>query len=194
MTFDIFIQQGWLMNHRKLKLAMDLCVDAHANHAKKENVRSWDEKTPYFVHPLWCAMTLMQETSPKVQEGKEDYFFALLFHDLIEDTTVVLPDWLSSESVSLIRQMTFFGEVGSTEIEKREIWSRPPIVRLLKLYDKVSNLLDGLWMSDEKWNGQYAPYVLHLANDAETNFGDLNIVRIARAVAITRSVSKTTRA
>lgn len=82
--------------------------------------------------------------------------------------------------------MTFTGEAGSTAIEIREIWDRPKIVRLLKLYDKVSNLLDGSWMSDEKWNNQYVPYVKRLANDVENNYGTLNIVRIARAIAQSR--------
>lgn len=174
--------------------AVAFCIEAHTNHARRNNTRLWDEKTPYAVHPIWCAMALLQETSSRIQEGRDDYFFALLFHDLIEDTTVALPDWLSPESVSLIGQMTFSGEVGSTEIEIREIWSRPPVVRLLKLYDKVSNLLDGSWMSDEKWNEQYVTYVLRLADDVENAYGDLNIVRMSRAVAIKRSVSKTTRA
>ena len=175
--------------------AIDFCIEAHTNHSRRNNTRLWDGETPYAVHPIWCAMAFLQETKLRTRKkAREDYFFALMFHDILEDTTVGLPIWLSPESVLLIEQMTFSGEVGSTEIEIREIWSMPPVVRLLKLYDKVSNLLDGAWMPDEKWNEQYVPYVLRLATDVENAYGDLNIVRMSRAVAIKRSASKTTRA
>lgn len=179
------------MNENLLN-AIQVCIEGHSRYSREgARFRKWDGKTPYWVHPLWCAMTFLQETALPDSVNREHCFFALLFHDFLEDTDSVLPDWLPRESVGLVRCMTFSGEVGSTEIEIKLIWARPQIVRLLKLYDKVSNLLDGSWMSDEKWNGQYVPYVLQLAKDVEQNYGDLNIVRIARAVAIPRSVSNT---
>ena len=172
----------------RLEYAISFCVHGHAIFSRKQNTRSWDGKTPYAVHPIWCAMTFLQETelTKDAKLKRDECALALLFHDFVEDTTLDLPEWLPEESVRIIQSMTFSGEVGSTEIEIKLIWSRPPIVRLLKLYDKVSNLLDGSWMSDEKWNGQYVPYVLQLANDIEANYGDLNIVRMARAVAVLR--------
>jgi len=39
---------------------------------------------------------------------------------------------------------------GGSEQEIVEIWDKPTEIRLYKLYDKVSNLLDGAWMKDEK--------------------------------------------
>ena len=175
----------------KLMLAVNACIDGHANHAKRGNTRSWDKKTPYAIHPLWCAMTFLQETklSGDAKKRRAQCALALLFHDFKEDTTVALPKRLPRGVVGLVNSMTFSGEVGSTAIEIQQIWKRRPIVRLLKLYDKVSNLLDGAWMSDEKWNTQYVPYVLQLATDVEKNYGDLNIVRMSRAVAVVRSTS-----
>ena len=43
---------------------------------------------------------------------------------------------------SLVREMTF----ESFQEEVEHLWSRSAEARLLKLYDKVSNLLDGSWM------------------------------------------------
>lgn len=171
-----------------LGCAISFCINGHANFSRRSNTRSWDGKTPYLVHPIWCAMTFLQETklSKDVVIKREECALALLFHDFVEDTILVLPHWLPDCSIGLINQMTFSGEVGSTAIEIEQIWSCSPLVRLLKLFDKVSNLLDGLWMSDEKWNNQYVPYVLRLATDVQGNYGDLNIVRIARAVAVVR--------
>ena len=166
-------------------------MDGHANHPKKGNTRNWDKRTPYSIHPLWCTTTFLQETklSGDAKRRRTQCALALIFHDFREDTTATLPTWLPRGVLSLIDYMTFSGEVGSTAIEIRQIWSRPKIIRLLKLYDKVSNLLDGIWMPDEKWNEQYVPYVLKLASDVEKNYGDLNIVRIARAVAVLRQTN-----
>ena len=40
-------------------------INAHTNKAKKpENTtRMFDGKTPYYVHPIWCATMILQETS-----------------------------------------------------------------------------------------------------------------------------------
>lgn len=153
--------------------------------------RKWDNTTPYAVHPTWCAMTFLQETNLPVEVNREQCALALLLHDGPEDTGQPLPNWIPSEVIELVRLMTFSSAPNSTAIEMERIWQLPPLVRLLKLYDKVSNLLDGTWMSDEKWNEQYVPYVIRLATDVENAYGDLNIVRIARAVAVKRSVSTT---
>jgi len=139
-------------------------------------------------------MMFLQESklSGDAKKRRTECALALLFHDFKEDTTAALPKWLPRGVVGLVNSMTFSGEVGSTAIEMQQIWKRRSIVRLLKLYDKVSNLMDGVWMSDEKWDMQYVPYVLQLATDVEKNYGDLNIVRVARAVAVVRSTPNPT--
>ncbi len=175
---------------RKLQRGISICLEVYSKRTKwpEYSFRAWDKETPYGIHPLWCAMTLLQETDLPlwIYKNRELYALALIFHDLKENTTMELPDWLPQKVQSLVSLMTFTSEVGSTSIEMKEIWKRPSIVRLLKLYDKVSNLLDGIWMSTEKWNDQYVPYVLQLADDVEKNFGKLNITRIARAIAVLR--------
>ncbi len=155
-------------------------MDAHSNFARepKNAVRKWDEFTPYHIHPLWCATTLLTETS-LLEELRRDGALALLYHDVLEDTTKGLPPWLSERVVSLIHDMTFYG--GSQE-EMERIWEKTAEVKLLKLYDKVSNLLDGAWMSKEK-KSAYATYTLQLCRDIEQHFGHgLNIIKIARAI------------
>lgn len=174
---------------KNLQKAINTCLEAHSSYSrkKKSSVRKWDNQTPYGVHPIWCATMFLQETNLPDSLNRKNCAFALLFHDVKEDTTIEFPEWLPKEVIELVELMTFTSEVGSTAIEMKVIWNSPTILRLLKLYDKVSNLLDGLWMSDEKWNGQYVPYVLQLADDVEKNYGQLNIVRIARVIAILRS-------
>lgn len=168
--------------------AMVFSFGAHERNSTllKNSFRRWDNQTPYAVHPIWCAMTFLQETNLPNSIDREKCALALLFHDAKEDTTLKLPKWLSFDVAEIIESMTFTGEAGSTEIEKKEIWNRPSEIRLLKLYDKVSNLLDASWMPDEKWNNQYVPYVLKLAEDVEKNYGSLNIIKIASAIAVRR--------
>lgn len=80
---------------------------------------------------------------------------------------------------SLVREMTF----ESFQEEVEHLWSRFAEARLLKLYDKVSNLLDGSWMKAQKWN-QYVEYTLRLTSEVEMRRGTLNIVCIARAIGV----------
>jgi hypothetical protein len=69
--------------------------------------------------------------------------------------------------------------------EREQIWKCSETARLLKLYDKVSNLLDGSWMADAKWD-DYVAHTESLGLFASQRFGDLNIVRITRAISVPR--------
>lgn len=153
-------------------------VLSHAEHPDKElhAFRKWDGRTPYGVHPVWCAMTLLQETALP-EEIREAGAEALLFHDILEDTTAGLPEGTSSRVRVLVEEMTF----SSSDEEMEKVWDRSPEIRLLKLYDKVSNMLDGVWMTPEKLE-RYRNYTRRLADDVESQYGLLNIIRIARAL------------
>ena len=153
-------------------------VLSHAEHPTKEShaFRKWDNRTPYGIHPVWCAMTLLQETALP-DELREAGAEALLFHDILEDTTANLPEDTNHRVRGLVEGMTF---AGSNE-EMEHVWERSPEIRLLKLYDKVSNLLDGVWMDAEKLE-RYRAHTRRLTDDVESRYGLLNIVRIARAL------------
>jgi hypothetical protein len=143
--------------------------------------RRWDQTTPYAIHPLWCAMTLLSETT--LPESLRDVGYqALLWHDILEDTQAGLPSDSSDTVKQLVQEMTF----ESFSDEMQHIWERSDTARLLKLYDKVSNLLDGTWMQNEQWN-QYVTYTLKLLENVENisrkyRYGSLNIVKIARVI------------
>lgn len=163
------------MNAQEILAHLMLTVQAHSLYAKspKKAVRFADGKTPYSVHPIWCAMTIACEHAlpePLRLWGIE----VLFFHDVIEDTDFVLPTSTGSEVKDGVRAMTF----ESYDAECEHIWEAQPEIRLLKLYDKVSNLLDAGWMPKKKLE-QYKAYTRKLAVDVKNNFGDLNIVRIA---------------
>ena len=155
---------------------IEYIVNAHQNHARKPGkaFRKHDGKTPYWIHPIWCATTILTETSLD-EKTKNEGAIALLYHDVLEDTTQPLPQDLNERIKYLVEYMTF----ESSEEEMQQIWQKPREVRLYKLYDKVSNLLDGNWMQEEKMQ-RYKDYIRRLSSDVESNYGKLNIVKLAK--------------
>lgn len=147
----------------------------------KNRVRKWDGETPYFVHPTWCAMTVYHET--RLPTRLRLLLARMLqWHDVLEDTTRgKLPLYLSSVTRRAVTLMCFDG--GFAE-EQTELWKRGPIIILGKLYDKVSNWMDGAWMSEEKRN-RLRTHILNICDVVGLRFakyGTLNIVTIARAL------------
>jgi hypothetical protein len=168
---------------QELQSGIAHAISAHSEHGKSPNdaIRFHDRKTPYAVHPIWCATTLLAEPALDDNTRRVGYL-ALLWHDTLEDTNLPLPNSADRQVKDLVEQMTF----ASFDQETRDLWKRPPLVKLLKLYDKVSNLLDGTHMKDEKWN-RYVDHTLRLMAEVVDVYGcDLNIVRIAGAIATRR--------
>lgn len=153
-------------------------IDAHNNKAKNVNpqVRKWDGKTPYYVHPIWCASMLLQETQLP-EEIRLNGSQALLYHDVLEDTDAGLPGWLSQEVKELILDMTF----ASSQEEREKVWEKSQQIRLLKLYDKVSNMFDGIWMSPQAIK-IHKEHLKKLTIDVEKNYGGINIVKMAKTL------------
>lgn len=168
------------MDPSQLLLLIDFAVKAHSSNGSKEATRRWDRKTPYSIHPIWCATMLLHE-SLLPERLRDEGSQALLLHDIKEDTEEELPSLISSRVAAFVDGMTF----ASFDEEVEKIWEREDEIKLLKLYDKASNLLDGIWMDDEKWN-RYCDFVQLLIESVETEYGKLNITKIARAIAIRR--------
>lgn len=163
---------------------LSFIANAHENFSNSPEMayRSHDNLTPYFVHPIWCASMLLQE--PELPfHLRQSGAIALLCHDVLEDTTSDLPAVVTNEIAALIKGLTF----QSFEHEVQELWDRPNEVKLLKLYDKVSNLLDGTWMKLPKLE-IYREHTSKLAEQVNQTFGQINIVRLAFAIS---SVSTT---
>ena len=167
-----------MFSGNELSDLISFAIDAHEHHAKKpsKTTRLWDKETPYGIHSIWCAMTLLHETKlskyVRVTGGK-----ALVFHDLLEDTTSSLPLDTEPEVVQLVNEVTF----GSQEDAMEKIWNRSHEAKLITLYDMVSNMLDGAWMDDEQ-RKFYLDYTLKLKDSVKNCYGDLNIVKIAESL------------
>ncbi len=151
-------------------------LEAHSRKAKTESskFRKWDNRTLYYIHPIWCATMILHETSLP-QELRENGSVALLYHDVLEDTNATLPKWLNSEVKRMVEDMTF-----NNSMEEREkIWEKDSGIKLLKLFDKVGNMLDGVWMNNEKAK-IHKEFLKKLTDDVSRTYGDLNIVKLAK--------------
>lgn len=163
----------------QLAAAIQHTVRAHSHFANtpRDVVRLWDQQTPYAIHPIWCAMTLLAETTLPTNIRYHGYP-ALLWHDTLEDTTLPLPAECDPVVRRLVEEMTF----RNLDDEFVNVWTRSGTAKLLKLYDKVSQFLDGTLLSDTRWNPLLA-YTHKLQAFAELRYGsELNILKIARAV------------
>lgn len=132
------------------------------------------EKTPYFVHSLWCAIMLWLD-SDLPENIRYPGTQALLFHDILEDTSASLPDNVSDEVKHLVQEMTYKG--GFNE-EKTAVLTKPPLIQLLKLYDKTATLYDGDMKPGRVY--EWTEFMLKLINTVEREYGTLNIVLLAR--------------
>lgn len=119
----------------QLKASINHAIEAHSNHPKTPDdaIRFWDRTTPYAIHPIWCAITLLTETQLS-EDIRYNGYQALLWHDALEDTTLPLPMDTSPEVVRMVNEMTF----ASFREEQEKIWDSRDVVKLLKLYEKVS--------------------------------------------------------
>jgi hypothetical protein len=167
----------------QLEIAIAHAIKAHSHYpnAPRDAVRLWDSYTPYVIHPIWCAMTLLTETRLP-QDIRIAGAFALLWHDILEDTHLSLPENTTDRVTQLVKEMTFSG----FDEEMVVLWERSDTTKLLKLYDKVSQFLDGTWLSDRRW-AQLLAHTQKLQAFVEQTYGELNIVRIARAVCLPRT-------
>ena len=158
---------------------------AHHAYAKRgsKRFRKWDGKTPYGIHPTWSALTLLTETT--LDEWTRTVgVWTLLNYDLLEDTSasLILPkdERLMNRIIANINDMS--KKTGESKDE--EFWrliNSYNEIRLFTLYDRVSNLLDGVWM-DDATKTMYTSYVRALADNVFKIYGNLNIVKIARSI------------
>lgn len=172
-------------DYQTLLSYITLVAQAHQEKTNEFGVtrRPGGGKNFYFTHPLWCCMMMLLEpTLP--DDIRLPGALALLFHDVLEDTTVPLPDTLPPEVKELVAKLTVAKEAkynySSWEKEKRTITHKPPLIQLLKLYDKVSSLYDAS-VKEERYQ-EWVRIVEEMTTTVEKTYGTLRIVLMARSI------------
>lgn len=174
------------MDYKSFLQYLSIAAEAHQEKTnkfgKKERVMQ-SGGIPYVMHPLWCSTMVYME--PLLPESiRIPSTLALLLHDILEDTTVKLPETLDKETNKLINAMTVEKEAqynfSSWAKEKQTILDKPIHIQLLKLYDKTATLYD--CVLPEKRFKEWTDVVEKLAENVEKAYGTLNIVILARSL------------
>ncbi|MBI1926840.1 HD domain-containing protein [Candidatus Poribacteria bacterium] len=133
-----FDERSFKPIHRALKLA----EDAHAGQTR-------DDDTPYILHPLRVALSLMQEL-----DGYDaELLCAALLHDVAEDHERFTSDFLEAEFGSrvgsIVRTLTKPKASEKTreqinELYFERLWGSDEDCKLIKLIDKLDNVRDAI--------------------------------------------------
>ena len=81
-------------------------------------------------------MVLLNDTRIPYEERRIGYQ-ALLLHDVLEDTSLKLPEWVEPEVAKIVQEMTH-----ETWEEEIDIDKKSSLVQLLKLVDKTATMYD----------------------------------------------------
>lgn len=166
------------MDQKEYLQYLTFAYDAYQNHNVTGQEFRQKGLVPYANHPIWCATTLLHDT--RLPWGvRELGFRVLLLHDVLEDTSVTLPVWVSPDVVHYVKEMTF-SNFAETVMEAP---NKEPFVKLLLLVDKLSTLLEEHLKPDPVKRKQWKDIVVYLTGEVEKVYGRTRIIQMAAAMA-----------
>jgi len=127
---------------KKIHRALEIAEEAHAGQTR-------DDDTPYILHPLRVALSLMQEFD--IHDA--DILCATLLHDVAEDHKQFTPDYIEAEFGtrvgSIVRTLTKPEEPTKTREEINQVYFErlrhsDEDCKLIKLADKLDNVRDAI--------------------------------------------------
>lgn len=165
------------MEDAEFKKLLDFAYTAHQEKSTRDPYRQ-DGKLPFVVHPLWCALTLLEDNRVPFAERKIGYQ-ALLLHDVLEDTSAGLPDFISPEVAQLVQEMTY----QTWEEEQAAVLTKSPLLKLMKLIDKTATMYDeAMSKGGDKKKREWKTLVEKLVVDVEAHYGHVRVVTLAKAI------------
>ncbi|MCX6763852.1 MAG: hypothetical protein NTZ97_03955 [Candidatus Moranbacteria bacterium] len=174
-----------MIKSQELKKYLDFAYSAYQENNNSGQEYRQKGKVPYIMHPLWCASMLIADTQIPFEQRKLG-FKALILHDVLEDTSLKLPDWIEPEVKEVVKELTF--ESFEQAVEKYE--SKPIFIKLLLLYDKLSSMYE-LHVGEKKNEIEtgakkrkiWKEFVLKGIVEVEKEYGNIRIVQIGKAIA-----------
>ena len=164
-----------MIKPEEIKRLIDFIYDAHQNHNAKNDFRQ-NGRVPFFVHPTWCALMLLNDQRISFEERQIGYQ-ALLLHDVLEDTSLPIPEWVDKRVVNLVKEMTH-----ETWEEEKDIGEKPNSVKLLKLCDKSATMYDESIRPDPVRRKEWKELTQKLLKDVEDKYGNIRLVQVGKAV------------
>jgi len=170
-----------MISSETFKKYLDFAYSAYQENNISDQSYRQDGKVPYVTHPLGAAMLLIADTLIPYEE-RELGFKILILHDVLEDTSLELPDWVEADVKRGVEEMTYSGP-NTLEEKMKWVKNKDPFIKLLMLYDTFWSLyerhVDGPIERQRVWTKGVAS----LADEVEKRYGNIRIVQIARNVA-----------
>jgi (p)ppGpp synthase/HD superfamily hydrolase len=174
-----------MIKSEELKKYLDFAYSAYQeNNASNQAYRQLG-KVPFIMHPLWCASMLIADTEVPFEQ-RELGLKALILHDVLEDTSLGLPEWVEPEVKEVVKELTF--EDLQQAIEKYP--SKRPFIKLLLLYDKLSSMYEkhvGITGKTEEIRSTkrklFKELTLKGIEEVEKEYGNIRIVQVGKAIA-----------
>lgn len=160
---------------KNLKRLLDLIYSAHQEHNTRKDFRQ-DGKVPFIVHPMWCALTLLNDQRIPFEERELGYQ-VLLLHDILEDTSLEIPDYIDPKVLEYVKEMTH-----NTWEEEQNIDSKSPFIKLLKLCDKIASMYDETVRDEPVRRKEWKALTQKLLNDVKNHYGETRLVTLAKAI------------
>lgn len=165
-----------MIKSKELKRYLDFAYSAYQENNITGQEYRQKGKVPYIMHPLWCASLLIADTQIPYEQ-RELGFKALILHDVLEDTSLKLPEWVEPEVKEIVQKLTF----KSWEQAKREISKSPTFIKLLYLFDALSNMYEN-HVSEPK-RAEWKKLTAGILKGVEQEYGNIRIVQIGKAIA-----------
>lgn len=178
--------------------AWEALQNNHVDAERGKNFRDFDglKATPLTYHSWFAANAIALEPQLPLAVrilGAN----VLLLHDVGEDSKLGLPRAVHPLVKEYVLALT---SNGSSAQAMQEIWTKPELARLFKLYDLWSNAFDGFfaggWMHRRgtTYRSEWIGRVLPLVDFVETSFlpqlsekpilgSDVNVIRALRSLA-----------
>ncbi len=174
-----------MIKPEELKKYLDFAYSAYQENNISDQEYRQEGKVPFLMHPLWCAAMLITDTQVPFEQ-RELGLKALLLHDVLEDTSLKLPDWVEPEVKDAVKELTFksFKQI-------RENYSRKsPFIKLLILYDKLASMYEDHIGIHEKTEEEkiakrkaWKEFTLQGVEEIKKEYGNIRIVQIGKAIA-----------
>lgn len=173
-----------MIKSEELKKYLDFAYSAYQENNISNQAYRQNGNVPYIMHPLWCASMLIADIQVP-QEQRELGFKALILHDVLEDTSLKLPDWVSDDVKNVVNELTF----ESFEQAIKEYDSKEPFIKLLLLYDKLSSMYEkhvGITGKTEEARTMkrklWKEFTLKGIEEVEKEYGNIRIVQVGKAI------------
>lgn len=167
-----------MVSSSELKKLLDFSFAAYQENNSSSQEYRQNGNVPYIMHPVWCASVLINDTRIPLEE-RELGFKALLLHDILENTSSELPDWIDDDVREMVEALSF-GEPHDLQEIIRELGNKPALFTLLLLIDTLSSMYEE--HVSKKKRRAWKLGVKALTVLAEKNYGNVRIVQISKAV------------